>query len=460
MSQVEAAPATATALGELMELWKADDPWAYDHAYARGTQMAALQEQIALRRTEMELLDRLASELGVGSIRTLEDVVPLLFADTLYKSYPRAFLEHGEWQRMTRWLEALSSRSLEDVDLTGVGGTADWVASLRAGGHVVVTSSGTSGKESFLNHTSSDREHLARCMTSGGRVIGAPSPEPIHPVFAGYPRAGRRMGEEMIRIFTEIYGKPDDIHFLTEGYVPIGELIELANVRLLLNEGTAPFTSIVAAGLSERQLAMEQKLDEWVADILVRRHEPIIISGPPAMIWQVIDRGRKWGVPDGDFHPDTFIRTGGGLKGFRSPADLNQMIDEFFGPRRSPRASGYGMTELMSSFQGCSAGACHASPTTIVLLLDKTGEKLLNQASGTAEGRGAFVDLAMQGRWGGLIGGDHMSVNFDPCSCGRTSPSLFDIARYKDLPEGDQELTRAGQIENHLRQLTGGDWIS
>jgi hypothetical protein len=85
---------------------------------------------------------------------------------------------------------------------------------------------------------------------------------------------------------------------------------------------------------------------------------------------------------------------------------------------------------------------------------------LQNRASGVAEGRGGFFDVTLEGRWGGVISGDRLTVNFSACGCGRKSPSVLEVTRYADLPEGDDKLTCAGQIETYVRGFVGGDWQS
>src|SRR3546814_11552746 len=71
----------------------------------------------------------------------------------------------------------------------------------------------------------------------------------------------------------------------------------------------------------------------------------------------------------------------------------------------------------MSSF--CSLFQPHdvyAIPPWIVpLVLDKAGEKLLNppEGKGVVEGRMAFFDVLADARWGGIISGDKVQVEFD-----------------------------------------------
>jgi hypothetical protein len=88
------------------------------------------------------------------------------------------------------------------------------------------------------------------------------------------------------------------------------------------------------------------------------------------------------------------------------------------------------------------------------MVLDKAGERLLNtaQQSGAVEGRMALFDIAVEGRWGGIISGDKVAVDF---SIGRTDdivvPMVRTIARYADLEEGEDKLTCAGTIESYVR---------
>ncbi|MBW2418350.1 MAG: hypothetical protein JRH19_07375, partial [Deltaproteobacteria bacterium] len=48
-------------------------------------------------------LRKLAAEQGIARIGSLDDVVPLLFPHTVYKSYPLSYLEKGRYDKLTRW---------------------------------------------------------------------------------------------------------------------------------------------------------------------------------------------------------------------------------------------------------------------------------------------------------------------------------------------------------------------
>src|ERR1700730_12967975 len=86
----------------------------------RPLQLQAVREVFAERREQIAVLRRRADETGVREIRRFEDIVPLLFSHTVYKSYPASFVEQGRWDRMLTWLKTLSSQDPTTVDVTGV----------------------------------------------------------------------------------------------------------------------------------------------------------------------------------------------------------------------------------------------------------------------------------------------------------------------------------------------------
>ena len=92
-------------------------------------------------------------------------------------------------------------------------------------------------------------------------------------------------------------------------------------------------------------------------------------------------------------------------------------------------------------------------PTVLLLPLDETGERLL-ATEGEVEGRAAFFDLSMDARWGGLISGDKVQVDFGKCACGHQGPTIGgEITRFAELPGGDK-ITCAGTIDAYIRGAT------
>ena len=73
---------------------------------------------------------------------------------------------------------------------------------------------------------------------------------------------------------------------------------------------------------------------------------------------------------------------------------------------------------------------------------------------GEVQCRAGLFDLSMDGRWGGVISGDRIEVDFGPCACGAATPSIRDtIVRYADL-EGDDKIGCAGTIDAYVRGLS------
>ena len=92
-------------------------------------------------------------------------------------------------------------------------------------------------------------------------------------------------------------------------------------------------------------------------------------------------------------------------------------------------------------------------PWLVCLPLNKHGDALVPSGAGKTEGRAAFFDLSIDGRWGGIITGDRIEVDFGPCACGAHTPSIRDnIVRYSDLT-GDDKIACSGTIDAYVRGL-------
>jgi hypothetical protein len=105
-------------------------------------------------RPRVAFLDKLANEHGIDTVNSADDAVPLLPAHRIYKSYPIAYLENYQFDKMTRWLNALTATDLSGVNAVGIESIDDWIDELRANTDLLLMhSSGTTGKLSFLPRT-------------------------------------------------------------------------------------------------------------------------------------------------------------------------------------------------------------------------------------------------------------------------------------------------------------------
>ena len=444
-----------SARRELLDLIDKEDVYDAPPPDLNAMRLEAARELFAERREQIPVLKRRAQETGVDEIRSFADLVPLLFAHTVYKSYPTALVEKGRWDRLLQWLQTLSVQDVSNTDVEGVVDVDDWISRLRAAGHLVLATSGSSGKVSFLNQTVGDREGKKRHFT---RTMGWPfvKPNADRPYFALGPSRGFNSAIEAQQIQAEIWGRPDAIYFLTDEPLLIREVSAMAALRKRMADGEATPSEIKQAeeAGAAKGARMNAALDQMAETILAHRHEPIVLGALWAQHMMIIEKARALGVEDGAFHPDSLIMAGGGVKGVALPPDYKERVDAFYG--NVVRPGGYGMTEMAQRLPRCEAKRYHVPPGLIPLLLDRPGETLQNadgSYEGVIEGRFAFLDLLYEGRWGGLISGDKVQVDFGHhCPCGRPGHTVLDtITRYSAQPGEDDHIGCAGTIDAYVR---------
>ncbi len=417
-------------------------------------QLRAAQELFELRRTQIPLVGKRAEDAGISSIRSFDDLVPLLFAHTVYKSYPPSFVEQGRWERMLQWLNTLSVEDTTKVDVKGVNNVDDWIDRLWDAGHMVLATSGSSGKVSFLNHTRGDQRTKTRHFKHSVNWPYVKASKERALFWLG-PIKGPNSAIESAIIGAENWGKPGETYALTEEPLRISEVSRMAAMRKKMTDGSATpgeIAAFEAEGVLKGAKAQAQ-LRELAAKIIERRHQPMLISGLWAQHMAIIKQAREMGIGDGEFHPQTIINAGGGIKGVALPPDYKEQVAAFYGNVIRPGA--YGMTEMAQVMPRCEAGRYHRAPALITLVLDQEGERLLkpeDAKDGLAEGRFAFLDLAYEGRWGGLITGDKVTIDFrERCPCGRSGPTFLDnIARFAQAG-GDDHIGCAGTIDAYIR---------
>jgi hypothetical protein len=379
----------------------------------RPLQLSAAQELFERRIEQIPLLRRRADEAGISKITSFDQLVPLLFAHTVYKSYPQSFIDNNRWDRLLQWLGALSVDRTDNVDIAGVNDLDTWVERLHAAGHKVLVTSGTSGKCSFLNQSESD---LKRKIRHFRHVTGWPYAVPNNDreyFFLG-PMRGRNSAIEAAQIGAINWAREGGVHALTDEPLKISEISRAAALRKRMAEGKAMPQEIAQFESEAARKAQENllRLKDLAEGIFARRHEPIFVLGLWAQYMTILELAYARGISDGDFHPQAIIKAGGGIKGVALPADYKERVARFVGNVYRP--ANYGMTEMASLTARCEAGRYHATPGLIMLVLDGAGERLLRPAEGHAgivEGRFGFLDLLLDGRWGGVITGDKVCLD-------------------------------------------------
>ncbi|RBM21989.1 hypothetical protein DI005_08210 [Prauserella sp. PE36] len=413
----------------------------------------ALDERFQERRRQVPVLAKRADAEGISAIRAKEDLVPLLFPHTTYKSYPETLVSKGRWAQLNRWLDSLSTHRV-DVDVTGVETVDDWIERLESAGHLVTSSSGTSGKASFLNKTRRDRETSLRNMLDGLSELGVVPARTWHVIPVG-PDTGVSAHQATRDLILDAYARPDSIP------IPTAEvrkdhysyLSRVAVIRKAMADGTANPDDVAAieADGAKRQRQTEERLRHFAGHILKHRHERIFFNSMFAPLFRLCEILEESGATAGDLTGENALMTGGGLKGNTLPPDYQERIFRMLNISPSRFYHYYSMQELNLRAPKCAEGRYHVPTGLTLFVLDKDGETLASASDGEVEGRAAFFDATVDGRWGGTITGDRIRVDLRGCPCGRGGESIHpDIVRYSDLRD-DDKIACAGTIDAYVR---------
>jgi hypothetical protein len=426
-----------------------------------GTHQPAIEQVNALfqqRVAQVPVLCQRAGAEGVQEIRYLEDLVPLLFPHTVYKSYPASLVDNGRWAQLNRWLSSVSSRPIE-VDVAGVESVDDWMDRLGAAGHFVSQSSGTTGKSSFLVKSQVDLDASASnhvdLLTAAGltkdrgwNVISlAPS--------GNTNVLGRYMGEQVLG---RHFARPDGIKPFqgapqTESQRDF--MARMIRLQRALTEGTASPDEIAAMREEQerRQSEAGQALEVMADRIMARSSERMLFGTMMAQAWRFVETLRARGVEPGEISGQNATYMAGGTKGVVLPPDHETEIRAMLNVAPEHFVQLYSMQEINQGMAKCTAGRYHVGPELVLLVLDDAGEALARPSDGEVVGRAAFFDTTIDARWGGVMSGDNIHADLKRCPCGRAGPSIDrNITRYANKVDGDK-ITCAGTMDAYVRGI-------
>jgi hypothetical protein len=239
--------------------------------------------------------------------------------------------------------------------------------------------------------------------------------------------------------------------------ITIGSLTKMVVLRRKMAEGRAMPEEIAdfERTSAERQEILDGAIVAAAQSIVEHRDDKLFFMGYWGAQYQVAKLVREMGYGGTDFNPDNCVFVAGGTKRAQLPADYQEFVYETWNIPPEHHFQAYGMQEINSTMPRCREGRrYHVPPWLVPLVLDKDGDVLLAHDGGEVEGRAAFFDLALDGRWGGVISGDKISLDYRPCACGNASPSIRDdVVRYADLG-GDDKIGCAGTVDAYVRGLS------
>lgn len=434
------------------------------HSVPRDTlaelQLAGIQLRFEQLRDRVGVLKRLADKQKIGEINDLEDVIPLLFEHSMYKSYPSALLINNRFDQVTNWLSKLTTHDLSAIDVSNCNGIDEWIDRMdRFSPLTVCHSSGTSGSFSFLPWSKHEFHAMNAYHLLMFQQFGDPRPTEIapktHVIYPSY-RSGGGIHARGADGFLEgiAHGDESYLHCAFPERMNSDVMYLAGRLRAAKAKGELDRPEIPPALMSRlrefegKRAAMSETLDRFLTDTTERlAGKRVWMAGAFPYIYPIAERGLAKGRRN-VFASDSVVTIGGGAKGLVLPDRWEEKLAEFAGVRRINVV--YAMSEALQPHRRCEHGHYHMVPSIIPFILDPDTSKPLPR-TGTVTGRMAFYDLHANSRWGGFITGDEVTMHWDDmCPCGQTSRYIDGkIERFSEKQGGDDKITCAGTAEAH-----------
>ncbi|RJF92755.1 hypothetical protein [Noviherbaspirillum saxi] len=432
-----------------------------------AVKLEALKQRFAALRNRIPVLKKLADGEGIEQIEKFDDVVPLLFEHTVFKSYPPSLLEKKNFTQINKWIGKLVTpeyaEAIAAADVSSCKGLDDWFDTMdQAVPQVrICHTSGTSGTLSFLPN--SVREWEKACDVRKlfvWKMEGPNTPQPdLHTVYPYYRKgylSHVRANDFMIQALL-----PDESNFhaaypatLSSDVLHLGAKLRAAHAKGTLDRlDISPEMIEKKKAFDKLQAEMPKHLAGFFEEMATKLKGKRVYIGAT---WNLLHNMAKAGLErglEGVFHPDSYITTTGGAKGVVQPEGWREDVMRFTGVKTLNET--YAMSELVSgSNPRCEHGHFHFTPTVIPFLLDPETSKPLPR-EGRVTGRAAFYDLGADIHWGGFITGDEITVEWDkPCACGRPSAYVAGpIQRYSEKNGGDDKITCAATEGSHREAM-------
>jgi hypothetical protein len=429
-------------------------------------QTEALSMRFERQKERIPTLFKLVDRQGITRVGEIDEVLPLLFEHTIYKSYPTYLLEKGQFAKLTTWLNRLTPHDLSGVDSSGCDSIHSWLDLLCAETELdPVSSSGTTGTMSF---TPRDKSDWRTFILGGFRVqmlqeFGEPPTEAdlqeiIHVCWPSY-RDGHTAYFRAPQYYKKYFamGRDDHLHAMFDAPGDTDVMFLAARLRAAQARGDSRVD--VPQSLLERRSeieAMERerhaRAAEWTETLVSKvSGERVFLMALAQQMYDIAKAGLAEGKTC-DFAPSSFVSVGIGGKGYTMPDGWFDVVKRFLNFNVTT-GNFYGFSEQTGVSVACQYDRCHLPPWLIPLILDPETSELLPR-QGVQVGRAAFFDLAMNGAWGGLITGDKVEIDWSECPCGRTSAHISeDISRFSVEQGGTDKITCTATPEAHADAL-------
>jgi hypothetical protein len=317
----------------------------------------------------------------------VDDIVrDLMLSSDVFKSYQPSWLQASQFDRMTEWLSGRFSRAI-DIRSDSLTSIADWRQALRDDGVFLASSSGTSGRWSFVPRDERTVRALARNGSAYHHRVWSKSETGDYGEFDCLILAPRGKGLGLQAAGTGLARMGRRSH----------HLLDDADSRA---SGASYARAVGFLGES------------------ARTDTRVIIFGAPFQIADLCEHVRTAGlrvrVP-----ADSLVVSGGGWKSFEgrriSRPQLQNLIEGTLGVAGDRIIDTYSTAELNCVFMTCSYGKYHVPPLLAPVVLDRT-----LAGSWGSEGSGILgaLDPFAWSYPGFIITGDLVTLARGRCDCG------------------------------------------
>ena len=424
-------------------------------------QLAALQYRFGHLRDRVPMLKKLADEQGIEEINEFNDVVPLLFEHTIYKAYPKAFLEKSRFSQISQWLNKLTAHDICGHDVSHCKSIDDWLDVMEKTPLRITHSSGTSGTMSFLPHEEDDFDAMGRtiAMTTLQRFGEPISDEPVNVIYPSFRTGANGMLRCNDVIVKYVAKGEENFHNAYPGRMSSDMLYLAARMRAASRKGTLDRLEISDEMMQRKKEfeKLEAEMPRYLQEFIERlfnqfKGQRVYHSGT----WNVAYDLAKAGLDmahENMFSPDSVIIAGGGSKGMDRPDNWKEVICRYAGIDSIFDA--YGMSEVMGYHVRCSHNRYHTPPWIIPFILDPETSEVLPR-KGVVTGRAAFYGLIGRNSWGGFITGDEITMDWESrCGCGQTTFHIdTKVQRFIDKTGDDDKINCAATPEAHREAMT------
>ncbi|HLY55653.1 MAG TPA: hypothetical protein VKS60_08855 [Stellaceae bacterium] len=424
--------------------------YGFHPAEVEEVQLAWIRRHFAEMRPRVQVVDRLARDIGVTRIDALQDITSLCLPHTMYKSYASAYVEQGRFDRMTKWLGSLTAIDLSQTDTASCDSLDTWLDRIEAETPLrPLCSSGTSGKVSFFPRCTLAQQYFIRnyVLFNAGFRDEPDSGLGEVEYFTPWPvSTGRHNQPRLFSLLREVIyeGRPDHVHTLGRGHQSVEMLWLAGQLKAAERKGDlaalklSPAMERVRAQIAQAQADTTANLDSFIDELAEgqrgRRIFMFALADHLIPLAQACkERGRRI-----ELAPDSYFLVPGkpGMKGMAFPDGWLELCKEVF---PHPYQGIYGMTEATGHGRLCPAGHYHMPPWIVLFLLDPD-TSVPRERQGVQTGRLTVFDLTAETYWGGAISGDRATIDWRGfCSCGRRGPFVHDdITRYGNLRDDDK----------------------